>query len=143
MEKLTHTYLHSNLDEVMDIFKNCRILRWHSMVVNSVSLSKPGKEAKYIAVLNVYVGIDERKLHCAQYLIHSNGLVESRNIKEFLNRFLYSSVYQWCKEVGLDMYSKKRIQKRTMSLKKEIIAAVWHPTRVAKWVEAGIALEDL
>ena len=28
-------------------------------------------------------------------------------------------------------------------IRKELTAAVWHPTRVAKWVEAGIAIETL
>jgi len=28
-------------------------------------------------------------------------------------------------------------------IKKSLIAAVWHPARVAKWMEAGVALEDL
>jgi len=37
----------------------------------------------------------------------------------------------------------KLSQDRTRILKKDLIAAVWHPTRVAKWVEAGVALEDL
>lgn len=111
------------------------------MVVNSVSLSKPGKGEKYIAVLNVYIGLDQRKLQCAQYLLYSNGIIESRKPSEFFNRFLHSSIYEWSKK--MDTYSKNRIQARTRSLKKDILTAVWHPKRVAKWVEAGCALEDL
>jgi hypothetical protein len=28
-------------------------------------------------------------------------------------------------------------------LKKDIIAAAWHPRRVERWLEAGVQLEDL
>jgi len=34
-------------------------------------------------------------------------------------------------------------EKRAKKIKEELIAKAWHPERVAKWLEAGVALEDL
>lgn len=39
--------------------------------------------------------------------------------------------------------SRRRIQERTRYIKEELIASVWHPRRVEKWLEAGVALELL
>ncbi len=43
-------------------------------------------------------------------------------------------------------YLEKRLRSEKAmkeGLKQEIAAAVWRPERVAKWIEAGVALEDL
>jgi len=38
---------------------------------------------------------------------------------------------------------RKRIQQRVTLIKEELIAIAWHPRRVEKWLEAGVALELL
>lgn len=48
-------------------------------------------------------------------------------------------VWNWLQEC---IYIKL-CQDRTKLLKKDIAATVWHPRRVAKWIEAGISLEDM
>lgn len=35
------------------------------------------------------------------------------------------------------------LKKHNSKLKEELIATVWHPSRVEKWIKAGINLEDL
>lgn len=42
-----------------------------------------------------------------------------------------------------EVNSKKRQQERSRTLGEEIAAAAWHPERVAKWVDAGVSVEDL
>jgi len=46
-------------------------------------------------------------------------------------------------EVWFQDVLRKHYQRRIQAMKQDIAATVWHPKRVAKWVEAGVALEDL
>ncbi len=48
-------------------------------------------------------------------------------------------VWNWLQ----DCIYMKMAQDRMKVLKKDIIASVWHPERVSKWIEAGVALENL
>ena len=41
------------------------------------------------------------------------------------------------------VYALENCRKATNSFKKELVASVWHPKRVAKWVEADVAMEDM
>jgi hypothetical protein len=48
-------------------------------------------------------------------------------------------IAEWYRDT-LNMF---KMSKRINRLKKDIIAAAWHPRRVEKWLEAGVQLEDL
>lgn len=48
-------------------------------------------------------------------------------------------VAEWYRDT-LNMY---KMEKRMNRLKEDIVAAAWHPRRVAAWLEAGCTLEDM
>ena len=49
---------------------------------------------------------------------------------------------QWVDSI-LHPKRKELANRLCKSIKKDLIAAAWHPNRVSKWLEAGIQLEDL
>jgi len=76
----------------------------------------------------------------ARYSIDMYGNVEKAQITHVkggyswfqLNELL---VKQWVAQI--------RAKKYMAIIKRDLVAAAWHPDRVSKWVEAGIALEDM
>ena len=45
--------------------------------------------------------------------------------------------------VVIETQKKRTARIVSKRIQKELVAAVWHPARVERWLEAGIALEDL
>lgn len=52
-------------------------------------------------------------------------------------------LFQWLLDVKINLLAKYNSQRIMSKIKKDIIAAAWHPKRVAKMLEAGCALEDM
>ena len=45
--------------------------------------------------------------------------------------------------VVIETQKKRNARIVSKRIQKELVAAVWHPARVERWLEAGIVLEDL
>ena len=52
-------------------------------------------------------------------------------------------LFQWLLDVKINLLAKYNSQRIMPKIKKDIIAAAWHPRRVSAWLEAGAPLEDL
>jgi hypothetical protein len=65
--------------------------------------------------------------------------VLGRPLEAQFNNSMRPLQYAWRKNVK----SRKRSQERCAAIKEELMAAAWHPRRVAAWLEAGIETEDM
>jgi len=59
------------------------------------------------------------------------------------SKCLAEILFQWLLDVKINLLAKYNSQRILPKIKRDIIAAAWHPKRVAKWLDAGVALEDL
>jgi len=100
-------------------------------------------------------------IDCYIWFHHSYDKADYRCLLPFhiLNdngiHFKFEDVGRWgsCKtpyEMGKILYTwiqdtirGELCRRRSQRMKKELVAAVWHPTRVSKWIDDGVALEDL
>lgn len=72
-------------------------------------------------------------IHNGVFIPRTGG--ESNNLSDTL-----SNIFDiWMRNSIHIILSQKRVKK----IKEELVAKAWHPERVAKWLEAGVALEDL
>ncbi len=56
---------------------------------------------------------------------------------------LIEVVENWVWDCYRELNGQSKMKRFWETAKEELIAAVWHPDRVAKWVEAGVELETL
>jgi len=74
------------------------------------------------------------------------GLVQPHPLDHPCNlhhRQVYTCVKKWCEYVYSRFYAAEHIKDFWKDTKEELVATVWHPKRVAKWLEAGIDVEAL
>lgn len=89
----------------------------------------------------------------ARFTITSDGSVtkipfdRKRDGYSFPNKYFWGTLKEVLIEQWVDsVFLAKRLEqskKFCVQIKRELAEKVWHPDRVAKWVEAGIQIEDL
>lgn len=104
-----------------------------------------------IEILTLDYGIITYSLHITEFLTplmigkYPNELFSSGEQKSGFSPkrcwkdFYANIIWDWLQ----DCIYMKLCRDRIALLKRDLIAAAWHPTRVAKWVDAGISLEDM
>jgi hypothetical protein len=56
----------------------------------------------------------------------------------------YSGIlHEWLEPILFELRASQRARIFIESIKEELVAKAWAPERVAKWLEAGVALEAL
>ena len=103
--------------------------------INGYVLFDKGKYAmfKFSTSYNPY---EFHMYHIKQYSIYSSYFDNSTKKQGEQIRQL---IVEWYRDT---LYMAK-MERRLKRFKRDLIAAVWHPMRVAKWLEAGAALEDM
>ncbi len=86
----------------------------------------------------------ETEFHPSSVCIHEaeDGLItyaQSNIDKEFFRSYLED----WAEYVRNRFYAAERIKDFWEEAKEELVATVWHPERVNKWLETGIDVEDM
>jgi hypothetical protein len=83
----------------------------------------------------------------AKFTMTSFGKVEKLPFERAHNHYPWATLKASHIEEWMDTLLQPKRQELAITvckaMKKDLIAAAWHPRRVEKWLEAGIQLEDL
>lgn len=104
-----------------------------SNIMELLVLAKSGEWYRIEVIEGALVFPTSFSIHKGVFIPHVGG--ESNKLRDTL-----SSIFEAWMRNSIHMILS---QKRTKKIKEELIAKAWHPERVAKWLEAGVALEDL
>jgi hypothetical protein len=100
---------------------------------------------KYTMVLSTYP--NPFLMLQAKFTMTSFGKVEKLPFERAPNHFPWATLKASHVEEWADILLRPKRQEVAITLckamKKDLIAAAWHPRRVEKWLEAGVQLEDL
>ncbi len=101
------------------------------------------KDKQYCGYILIYVKTKTRPMqHAITMHVNEKGqtLIQS---KRAAYGYLCPHLQQWGEYVRNRFYAAERIKNFWKESKEELVAAAWHPDRVAKWLEAGIDAEAM
>jgi len=146
--------LMDDMETLMRDVKRRLIPDVYGLFLNTVVIRAPTEtESKFKVVIDVsitfmFTGSYEYEDYTFTYGVDNYMVQTIRKIDSYENRTINYYHYlftvpcgNWLRRIHFlsDYYAKQKFR----TIEKELIAAAWHPKRVAKWLEAGIAIEDM
>lgn len=118
------------------------ILKQRGIATDDVYVGEIEDEYHFIGRLQIYLKTNNlhEKWRPSYFYLYSDGW----HIADSLAKYhLEDPVNNWTEYVRNKAYAAHRIRDFWKGAKEELVAAAWRPDRVAKWVEAGVAIESL
>ena len=132
----TLNFFHLYLNDLKDSLKA------RGIAVEGAYVNEIDDEYNIIGEVRIYLETNNlhEKWRPNSFYLYSNGrYVADSMARDFLNH----DIAAWTAYVRDRAYAAQRIRNFWGKSKEELVATVWRPDRVAKWVEAGVSVEEL